>query len=175
MSVGHHKSYAPKTVACRVLTVSDTRTPETDTSGLLIVEKLTANNHTVIAHAIVPDEVDQIEDTLKAGIDDPKTDAIIITGGTGIAPRDVTIEAVEGLITKGIPGFGEIFRALSFEEIGPAAMASRATAGTAGDTLIFATPGSRGAVALAMERLILPEIAHLIGQMRRSKKAPAKN
>ncbi len=175
MSVGHHKSYAPKTVACRVLTVSDTRTPETDTSGLLIAEGLEGANHTLVAHTIVPDERGEIEANLKAGIEDPTTDAIIITGGTGIAPRDVTIEAVEGLFTKAIPGFGEIFRALSFEEIGPAAMASRAAAGVAGDTLIFATPGSRGAVALAMERLILPAMAHLIGQMRRSKTAQPKN
>lgn len=175
MSVSQHKSYGPKSVGCRVLTVSDSRTPETDTSGLLILQALKKDGHQVLAHAIVPDEADLIVASLKEGIADAATSAIIITGGTGIAPRDVTIEAVEGLITKAIPGFGEIFRALSFEEIGPAAMASRATAGVAEGTLIFATPGSRGAVSLAMERLILPELGHLIGQMRRSKVAPPKN
>ena len=167
MSVHAHAATSPKHLKVAVLTVSDTRTPETDRSGSTLKSLLEGAGHSLANYDIVPDDMNAIQGALIRGLQDPGTEVIIITGGTGVSPRDVTIEVVEGLLDKSIPGFGEIFRMLSFEEIGPAAIASRATAGFAQGTLIFATPGSTGAVRLAMNRLILPEMGHLIGQSRR--------
>jgi molybdenum cofactor biosynthesis protein B len=162
-----HKSSAPRSVACYVLTVSDTRTPDTDTSGRAIRDLLEAAGHVVTAQAIVRDEPDEVTARVRAALDDRATEVVITTGGTGITSRDGTFEAVDRLFEKRLDGFGELFRMLSFEEIGSAAMMSRATAGTARGKAIFVLPGSQNAVRLAMTRLIVPELPHVVQQLRR--------
>ncbi|WP_436669322.1 MogA/MoaB family molybdenum cofactor biosynthesis protein [Paenibacillus kandeliae] len=167
-SVDEHRAEAPDTVKCMVLTVSDTRTTETDTGGQLIQSLLRQHGHEVVYYQIVRDDYNQIRELLHDYAERTEVDAILLTGGTGIAPRDVTYEAVQSLLNKELPGFGEIFRYLSFtEDIGSAAILSRAIAGTMGATAIFSMPGSRGAVKLAMERIILPEIGHVIREIRK--------
>jgi molybdenum cofactor biosynthesis protein B len=152
---------APARIACCVLTISDTRTPETDTSGAAIRAALTSAGHDVVRYTVVRDEPAQIAALVReAAADGCKL--IITNGGTGIARRDSTFEAVDALLEKRLPGFGELFRLLSFQEIGPAAMLSRATAGVHGGALVFCLPGSTNAVSLAMERLIVPQLAHLV-------------
>jgi molybdenum cofactor biosynthesis protein B len=151
---------APKAIRCAIITISDTRTPETDTSGAAIRAALDAAGHMVAHYRIIKDEPAQIAalvSELAAGCQ-----TILTNGGTGIARRDSTFEAIDALIEKRLPGFGELFRMLSYAEIGPAAMLSRATAGTIGGALVFCMPGSTGAVRLAMEKLIIPELPHLI-------------
>ncbi|MEO0455938.1 MAG: MogA/MoaB family molybdenum cofactor biosynthesis protein [Cyanobacteria bacterium P01_A01_bin.114] len=147
-------------VRCAIVTVSDTRTPETDTSGQLIRDLLTAEGHLIQAYRLVKDEPETVRERVTHL--SAEADAIILNGGTGIAPRDTTYDAIATLLTKQLPGFGELFRQLSYAEIGSRAMASRAAAGTYGSTLIFSLPGSSKAVKLAMERLILPELRHLV-------------
>jgi molybdenum cofactor biosynthesis protein B len=166
-AVTEHKSFAPKTVHCFVLTVSDTRTPETDTSGRAIRELLTGAGHVVTGHAIVRDEPTQVTELVTARLADAETQVIVTTGGTGITSRDGTYEAVDRLFEKRLDGFGELFRMLSYQEIGPAAMMSRATAGTVRGKAIFILPGSQNAVTLAMTRLILPELPHVVQQLNR--------
>ena len=165
MSHQEHKARGPASVACFVLTVSDTRTPDSDTSGRAIRELLVAAGHTVLGHAIVRDEPDQVREQVLAHCGDGTTQVIITTGGTGITSRDGTYEAVDGLLDKRLHGFGELFRMLSFGEIGSAAMMSRATAGTAHGTVIFVLPGSENAVRLAMTHLIIPELTHVVQQV----------
>lgn len=152
-----------------VLTVSDTRTTETDKSGAHIQALLTIHGHQTVQYAIVPDEQEAISKMVKRWLADEQVDIVIATGGTGIAPRDITIETVQPMLEKEIPGFGEFFRYLSLtEDIGTRAMLSRALAGTVkGGKLLFALPGSRGAVDLAMQKLILPEAAHLLHEARK--------
>jgi molybdopterin adenylyltransferase len=162
-----HKSHAPASVACYVLTVSDSRTRDTDTGGRAIRELLEAAGHTVTAHDIVRDEPHEVAARVSERIADPATQVIITTGGTGITSRDGTYEAVHGLFEKRLDGFGELFRMLSFAEIGAAAMMSRAVAGTARGTAVFVLPGSPNAVRLAMTRLIVPELGHVVQQLRR--------
>lgn len=162
-----HRAYAPDSVRCLVLTVSDSRTPETDGSGQAIEEGLVAGGHAVVERSIVRDERDAIRDAVLRAVARTDVDAALVTGGTGVSPRDHTPEVVAPLLEKTLDGFGELFRALSFQEIGAAAMLSRALAGSAGRTAIFVMPGSSPAVRLALERLILPELAHLVGQLRR--------
>ena len=163
---GHHKSDV-RSVACAVITVSDTRTLETETSGRTIAELLEAAGHTVAGRAVVRDEPAQVQDRVRAEVARGKARAIITTGGTGIAKRDSTYEAVVSMFQKRLDGFGELFRMLSFEEIGSAAMLSRATAGVIGDRVVFLLPGSEAAVRLAMTRLILPELGHIAAQLSR--------
>jgi len=160
-----HKTHGPASVDCFVLTVSDTRTAETDTSGRAIRELLAAAGHRVAGHAIVRDEPAQVRDQVLACCRETGTQVIITTGGTGITSRDGTYEAVDGLLEKRLHGFGELFRMLSFQEIGSAAMMSRATAGTVRGKVIFVLPGSENAVRLAMSRLIVPELAHVVQQV----------
>ena len=167
MSHIEHKKHGPASVACFVLTVSDSRTPETDTSGRAIRELLEASGHGVSGHAIVRDEPAQVRDQVLSHCGDGTTQVMITTGGTGITSRDGTYEAVSGLLEKRLDGFGELFRMLSFEEIGSAAMMSRATAGTMRGTVIFVLPGSENAVRLAMTRLIIPELAHVVQQVKK--------
>ena len=167
MSHVDHKSHGPASVACFVLTVSDTRTPDTDTSGRAIRDLLTAAGHTVAGHAIVRDEPTRVRDHVVEECGDSATQVIITTGGTGITSRDGTYEAVAALLEKRLDGFGELFRMLSFQEIGSAAMMSRATAGTACGKVIFVLPGSENAVRLAMTRLIIPELTHVVQQVRK--------
>ena len=162
-----HKSFAPKSVTCYVLTVSDTRTAETDTSGRAIRELLEGAGHAVAGSAIVRDEPQEVTTHVTAALGDDTTQVIITTGGTGITSRDGTFEAVDRLFDKRLEGFGELFRMLSFQEIGSAAMMSRATAGTAGGKAIFVLPGSENAVRLAMTRLIVPELPHVVQQLSR--------
>jgi len=154
----HHREQA---VACRIVTVSDTRTPETDTSGGLIRDLLVAAGHRVRDHRIIRDDTAEIREAVLAACDDSACRAVLVTGGTGIAPRDRTPEAVASILDKRLDGFGELFRMLSFERIGPVAMLSRAVAGVCHGTAVFVMPGSRGAVRLAMERLILPTLGHV--------------
>jgi molybdenum cofactor biosynthesis protein B len=165
MSEAHCKQ-TTSSVTCAVITVSDTRTIETDTSGALIRDLLTTAGHRVASSEILPDEPGQVR--LRVGIlcEAGGVEAIILTGGTGLASRDTTYEAVGGLLDKRLDGFGELFRMLSFQEIGPAAMLSRAVAGTRGRTAVFSLPGSTPAVRLAMERLILPQLGHIADLMR---------
>jgi molybdopterin adenylyltransferase len=167
LSVLQHKSEAPVAIGCFVLTVSDTRTLDTDTSGAAICDLLKVANQIVTAHVVVRDEPVDVAAQVLKGVADPATDVIITTGGTGITSRDGTYEAVDALFQKRLDGFGEIFRMLSFHEIGAAAMLSRATAGTIGSTAIFLLPGSENAVRMAMTRLILPELGHVVQQLRK--------
>jgi molybdenum cofactor biosynthesis protein B len=160
-----HKAKAPPSVPCYILTVSDTRTPETDASGRTIRELLEAAGHSVTGYAIVRDEPALVRDAVQRQLADGRARVIITTGGTGIASRDGTFEALDGLFEKRLAGFGELFRALSFQEIGPAAMLTRATAGTVGRAAIFVIPGSQNAARLALERLIVPELGHLAQQL----------
>jgi molybdenum cofactor biosynthesis protein B len=160
----HHRRSAVAAVATAVLTVSDTRTPETDTGGDRVAELLAAGGHPVVAREIVADDAAKIAGALRAALARDDVRAVILTGGTGVAPRDVTPEAVEPLLDRIVPGFGELFRALSYEDIGSAALLSRALAGLASGRVVFVLPGSRGAVKLAMEKLVLPEIGHLAAE-----------
>ena len=167
MSHLEHKAKAPVSIACFVLTVSDTRTPDTDSSGRAIRDLLVEGGHRVSGHAIVRDEPEQVTAQVLAQLDDPVTQAIITTGGTGITSRDGTFEAVSRLLEKRLDGFGELFRMLSFQDIGTAAMMSRAVAGAVRRKAVFVLPGSEHAVRLAMTRLILPELPHVIQQVNR--------
>ncbi|MGH7534875.1 MAG: MogA/MoaB family molybdenum cofactor biosynthesis protein [Gemmatimonadales bacterium] len=167
--MGHraHHRQAPSRVAVAVLTISDTRTEKTDRSGRLIRGRLARAGHEVTDYRIVPDEPARIRRVARAWARSRRVDAMILTGGTGISPRDGTFEAVEKLLTKRLDGFGEIFRFLSYRQVGPAAFLSRAVAGICGRKVLFSLPGSEKAVALAMDRLILPELGHLIQQIRK--------
>jgi molybdenum cofactor biosynthesis protein B len=162
-----HKATSPASVSCYVLTTSDTRTESTDTSGNTIAALLEANGHRVSGRGIVRDDVMTIRETLTAQLDDPSTQVIITTGGTGITSRDSTYEVVASLLDKRLDGFGELFRVLSYQEIGAAAMLSRACAGTAQGKIILSLPGSENAVRLAMTKLILPELGHLVRELSR--------
>jgi molybdopterin adenylyltransferase len=161
-----HPDSAEMTVACAVVTVSDTRTTETDKSGQLIQKILSDRQHIVAAYAILKDEPAQILEMMETLGKNSNINAVILNGGTGIAPRDTTYDAIEKLLEKTLPGFGELFRFLSYQEIGSRAIASRAVAGVYQGKLIFSLPGSSNAVRLAMEKLILPELVHLVGQLQ---------
>ncbi|MHA6251767.1 MogA/MoaB family molybdenum cofactor biosynthesis protein [Oceanobacillus sp. CAU 1775] len=157
-----------KKVKCAVLIISDTRDKGTDKSGKLIKTYLREKDYEVTAYEIVPDEHEIIKAAVKLLVKNPDVDALILSGGTGIAARDVTIEAVKPLFSKEIPGFGEIFRMLSYQEdIGSKSILSRAIAGTINHRLVFVIPGSTGAVKLAMEKLILPELTHGVRELQK--------
>ena len=163
-TIPHHRA-GNRPVACAVLTVSDTRTVDTDASGARIRELLEAAGHTVAAHDILPDDPEPMRVHLAALVAG-SVEAVILTGGTGLAPRDNTYEVVAGLLDKRLDGFGELFRSLSFAEIGPAAMLSRAVAGVVGRTVVVALPGSTNAVDLAMRRLLVPVLGHMVALVR---------
>jgi molybdenum cofactor biosynthesis protein B len=166
-STAEHRAQAPDKVCCFVLTVSDTRTEENDGGGALIKELLHDAGHQLVGYRIVKDEAQAIAEAVTQtidGVDEPET--IIVTGGSGIGARDVTPEALRPLLTKELPGFGEVFRVLSWDEVGAASMLSRAFAGVIGRTLVFVLPGSTNAVRLAMEKLIVPELGHLVREVR---------
>jgi molybdenum cofactor biosynthesis protein B len=165
VSQSEHKSTAPASVACFVLTVSDTRTADTDTSGTAIRQMLEDAGHRVTGSTIVRDEPALVAQTVTDEAAAGQARVVIITGGTGISARDSSYEAIDGLLHKRLDGFGELFRMLSYQEIGPAAMMSRATAGTRGRTAVFLLPGSEKAVRLAMDKLILPELGHIVQQL----------
>jgi molybdopterin adenylyltransferase len=161
-SVQEHRESAPASVGCVIVTVSDTRTAETDRSGQIMRERLEAAGHWIVGYEIVKDEPEQINRVLDQYTGMNGCDAVLFNGGTGIARRDTTFDVIAGRLEKTLPGFGELFRMLSYEEIGAAAMLSRATAGVLNGRLIFSTPGSSNAVALAMDKLIAGELAHLV-------------
>jgi molybdenum cofactor biosynthesis protein B len=164
-----HRRAAPERVSVCVITVSDTRTLETDTGGASVEELLVAAGHPVLSRSIVPDDAGAIAGALRAALGREGVDAVVLTGGTGVAPRDVTPEAVEPLLDRVLPGFGELFRMLSYQQIGSAALLSRALAGLASGRVVFVLPGSRGAVQLAMEKLVLPELGHLLAEARKAR------
>ena len=170
MSDTEHKSEAPRSVRCFVLTVSDTRTEATDTSGGAIADLLTLAGHTLVGRSIVKDDPTVVSTVIKQHLSSDAqtgTQVIITTGGTGITSRDSTFEAIDGLLDKRLAGFGELFRMLSYEQIGSAAMMSRATAGLAQGRIVISLPGSESAVRLGMEKLVLPELGHLVQQAQR--------
>src|ERR1700757_3660549 len=166
-AVKEHRAGAPQALALAVLTVSDTRTLETDTSGALIVELAGAAGHRVGAREIVPDEPEVIRSLLLEYGRRDAVHAVLITGGTGISARDQTFETVSALLSKPLPGYGELFRMLSYAEIGPACMLSRAVGGLMGRLAVLVMPGSRAAVHLAMTKIILPELPHLVREARK--------
>lgn len=161
-----HRAEAPERIQCAVVTVSDTRTEADDRSGRTIIDALEAAGHEVALYQIVKDEPDQIIAVLDEAARLKTIQAVLITGGTGLAPRDLTCETIEGLLAKKIDGFGELFRMLSYEEIGAAAMLSRAVAGVWSGMVLFSMPGSTAAVRLAMEKLIVPELGHIVSHAR---------
>ena len=166
MSIQEHKKESSP-LHVMVVTVSDTRTEQTDKSGRKMIELLETFHHHVAGYEIVKDDQEAIEEALFKGCHDPRIQVILLNGGTGLSNRDVTFEIVERVIEKPILGFGEIFRILSYEEIGSPAILSRATAGIAQKTVIFSVPGSTGAVTLAMEKLILPEMGHIVREINK--------
>ena len=167
--MGHveHRAAAPTSTRCYVLTISDTRTEDTDAGGRAILDLLSADGHRVTGRQIVPDDPDRVRAVIRAQLADPNVQAIITTGGTGISSRDGTYEAIGALLEKRLPGFGELFRGLSYQEIGAAAMLSRACAGTSHGKVILSLPGSEDGVRLAMTQLILPELGHLVREASR--------
>jgi molybdopterin adenylyltransferase len=165
VSQQEHKAAAPSSVRCFVLTISDTRTQATDKSGNAIADLLAAAGHAVVGREIVRDEPEEVARVVSAQLADPDVQAVITTGGTGLTSRDSTYEAIDALLEKRLDGFGELFRMLSYEEIGPAAMLSRACAGTARGKFVAALPGSEAAVRLAVTKLLVPELGHIVQQL----------
>jgi molybdopterin adenylyltransferase len=165
LSTQLHRKDAPASVRCFVLTISDTRTPASDTSGNAVADLLENAGHEIVGRQLVRDEPSEVRAAVTSHL--PDAQVIVTTGGTGITSRDSTYEAIASLLDKRIDGFGELFRRLSYDEIGSAAMMSRACAGTIGRTAVFALPGSENAVRLALEKLILPEIGHVVRELQR--------
>jgi molybdenum cofactor biosynthesis protein B len=167
MGLAEHREKAPKQVACRVITVSDTRTPEDDASGALIKKLLADHGHHVEGYLIVKDEPKAVKEAILKGLAATEVDALLLNGGTGIAKRDGTYEVISGLLEKKLDGFGELFRSLSYQKIGSAAMMSRAVAGVCRGKVLLSMPGSGSAVELAMTSLVLPELGHLVGEVKK--------
>jgi molybdenum cofactor biosynthesis protein B len=165
MGVEEHRKHAVPSVRCAVLTVSDTRTEATDDAGRILRDGLEAAGHRVVRYAVVRDEIPAVVSAV-ATVPTP-CDVVLVNGGTGLAARDVTLDALDPLFDRRLPGFGELFRALSYRAIGPAAMLSRAAAGVVGGRLVFCLPGAPEAVKLALDRLILPELGHMVAEVRR--------
>lgn len=167
MSIDEHRRSVPYRLGFAIITASDTRDTTTDLGGALLATLAEEAGHLVVRRTIVREELSALALAVDDGLADRAVDVVLVTGGTGVAPRDRTLEAIAPRFEKELPGFGELFRQLSFAEIGAAAMLSRATAGVVGGRAIFLLPGSPDALRLAMEKLILPEVAHLVGQARR--------
>lgn len=162
-----HKTHAPHSVTCVVITCSDTRTSQTDTSGQLMMRLLKEHGHDLAGYHVIKDDPTQIRNLIEEAAASDAVHAILVNGGTGISKRDSTFEAVDDMLEKRLVGFGEIFRYLTYKDIGSAAIMTRATAGVFRGRIIFSTPGSEGAVRLAMESLILPELGHIIQQLNK--------
>ncbi|UCF80852.1 MAG: molybdenum cofactor biosynthesis protein MoaB [Acidobacteriota bacterium] len=162
MGEAEHKEKSPDHVRCYVLGVSDTRTEENDFSGQLVKELLKDNFHKVVGYSILKDDKAKIKTAVKKLAADDRVEVILLTGGTGISPRDVTVEAIEEIFDKKIDGFGQVFRSLSYAEVGPAAILSRATAGVIQRKVVVAMPGALEAVRLAMNDILLPELGHMV-------------
>jgi molybdenum cofactor biosynthesis protein B len=165
--VEEHRTSGSKCLDLAVVTVSDTRTIESDSSGALIVELAEAAGHRVVERTIIPDEPDRMRTLLLSYRKRDDLAAVLLTGGTGISPRDRTFETVSELLTKPLPGYGELFRMLSYAEIGPACLLSRAVGGLMDELAILVMPGSRAAVSLAMTKIILPELPHIVAEARK--------
>ena len=168
MSVEEHRAYSPEILGFGILTISDSRARADDVSGRLLCEGVVAAGHRVVETALVPDDVAAIRAAVWRLLEQPGLDVVVATGGTGLSPRDLTVEAVAPLFDRVVEGFGELFRMLSYQQVGAAAMLSRAAAGLVRDRAVFLLPGSPKAVSLALESLILPEAAHLLAQARRT-------
>jgi molybdenum cofactor biosynthesis protein B len=166
-SADQHRRRSPRTVRCAVVTVTDTRTRQNDTGGDIIADLLAKAGHEVVDRQIVPDEPAAIRSLVDRFVSAAAADAVLISGGTGIAARDQTFETVSALLTKPLPGYGELFRMISYHEIGPPAMLSRAVGGLVGNVVVLSMPGSPAAVQLAMQKLILPELGHLVYEARK--------
>lgn len=166
-SVAQHRAESPASLRCGVMTITDTRTTETDTSGARIIALMTAAGHEILSRVIVPDDPAHMTPILVDWRDGGNVDVALLTGGTGITTRDQTYETVSALLTKPMPGFGELFRMLSYAEIGPATILSRAVGGLMGGMIVLVMPGSLPAVELAMTKIIVPEIGHLVREARR--------
>lgn len=167
MSHQEHKHKAPQNIKCAVLTISDTRTEQDDESGKLIRQKLNQEDHQVLSYSILKDDADSIRSAVSELLEQTEIQVIITTGGTGVSQRDVTVETVSPILDKKLDGFGELFRQLSFQEIGTASIMSRAIAGVVGGKVILCLPGSVGAVTTAMDKIILPEIGHMVWEATR--------
>ena len=167
MGVHEHRAKGPARVRCYVVTVTDTRTEANDVSGHTARQMIETAGHEVVGYRIISDDAPEVAALVRRIANEGLADAVILNGGTGIARRDSTYEAVAGLLDKRLDGFGELFRMLSFQDIGAAAMVSRAVGGIFGKMVVFSLPGSTGAVKLALEKLILPELGHLIGELRK--------
>lgn len=165
--VEEHEQSAPQSIRCAVVTVSDTRTLETDSGGATVIEWLGRAGHVLAARTIIKDEPDDMRKLLRWFADDPAIDAVLLTGGTGISSRDQTYETVSAMLTKELPGYGELFRMLSYHEVGPAAILSRAVGGLIDKTVVLTMPGSPAAVQLAMEKIIVFQLNHLVREARR--------
>ncbi len=166
-AVSDHRAAAPHSLNLAVMTVSDSRTMETDTSGALIVALAEGAGHRVLDRVIVPDEPERMTPWLRACAARRELHAVLVTGGTGISPRDQTHETITALLTKPLPGYGELFRMLSYAQIGPACLLSRAVGGLIGELVVLVMPGSRAAVELAMNQIILPELPHIVREARK--------
>jgi molybdenum cofactor biosynthesis protein B len=166
MSTEEHKKEAPEKVTIGIITVSTTRALENDKSGIWIHDQATRQGHAVVYHKVIPDDAHLISETVREVIEDPKPDIILMSGGTGITIKDVTIEAVDPMFRKKLSAFGPLFAQLSMAEIGSAAIMSRATAGVIADTVVFCMPGSLNACKLACRKLIFPELGHLVKHIR---------
>jgi len=162
-----HRATAPRSIGCWVLTVSDTKTPDTDTSGQLIKKLLTDAGHQVVGSSIVRDEPKDVQRVIREACANDEVRAVLVTGGTGVTSRDSTYEAIEAMLDKRLPGFGELFRMLSYQEIGAAAMMSRAQLGVHARRIVVSMPGSPNACRLALEKLVIPELSHLIREVSR--------
>ena len=167
MSYQEHKREAPQTISCAIITISDSRTEQTDESGTLLKQRLSDSGHRVIAYAILKNDVDAIKKKINELLSQPELQVIITSGGTGAGHRDITVETISPFLDKKLDGFGELFRSLSYQEIGTASIMSRAIAGVVGGKVIICLPGSLGAVKLAMDKIILPEIGHLVREATR--------
>lgn len=167
LSYQEHKQEAPQSVSCAVLTLSDTRTEQGDESGKLIKQKLSENGHRVMAYALLKNEAESLEKKINELLGQEELQVIIACGGTGVGRRDITVETILPILDKKLDGFGELFRSLSYQEIGTASIMSRAIAGVAGGKVILCLPGSLGAARLAMEKIILPEIGHMVREATR--------
>ena len=169
-SAEKHRKASPERIRLAVLTISDTRTSETDTGGNIIVDSMQKAGHELVHREIVKDDAPQIKKVLERLLADSGVEAVITTGGTGISARDTTYEVVARMLDKKLDGFGELFRMLSYKEVGAAAILSRAIAGAAGSKFVACLPGSTNAVRLAMEKLLVPEIPHVVFELRKHRR-----
>ncbi len=167
-AVIEHRAAARESLNVAIMTVSDTRTMETDTSGALIARLAEESGHRICERHLIRDVPEEMRSLLRALCSREELDAILVTGGTGISPRDQTFETVSALLTKPLPGYGELFRMLSYAEIGPACLLSRAVGGLIDKMLILVMPGSKAAVELAMRKIVLPELAHLVHEAHKA-------